>query len=125
MSIDADELRALSNDSVLAMEALRGVRVHAVAATGNPARFFDLLRRLGCQPVEHVFADHHAFQPADLAFAEPLSIVMTEKDAVKCRAFATERMQYLRVSASLADADAARLLQRVQGCLTKGERIHA
>jgi tetraacyldisaccharide-1-P 4'-kinase len=50
---------------------------------------------------------------------------MTEKDAVKCRAFATDRMQYLQVSATLPDADAARLLQLVQDSLRNGERIHA
>jgi tetraacyldisaccharide 4'-kinase len=125
MSIEADELCALSDDTTLPMAALQGARVHAVAATGNPERFFDLLRKLGCQPVGHAFADHHAFRPADLAFAEPLPIVMTEKDAVKCRAFATDRMQYIKVSARFADADAARLLQLVQGCIEKGERRHA
>ncbi len=125
MSIEADELRMLSDDSTLPLGALRGARMHAVAATGNPERFFALLRKLGCQPVEHAFADHHAFRPADLAFAEPLSIVMTEKDAVKCRAFATDRMQYIKVSTRFADADAARLLQLVQDCIEMGERRHA
>jgi tetraacyldisaccharide 4'-kinase len=125
MSVEADELRALSDDAMLPLGSLHGARVHAVAATGNPQRFFALLRELGCQPVEHVFADHHAFRPADLDFAGHLPIVMTEKDAVKCRAFATERMQYIRVSARLGDADAERLLQRVQGCIQYGETTHA
>jgi tetraacyldisaccharide 4'-kinase len=125
MSIEAEELRSLCDGMPQSMEALRGARVHAVAATGNPERFFALLRDLGCQPIEHAFADHHAFRQADLAFADPLPIIMTEKDAVKCRAFATDRMQYIQVSARFADADAARLLQLVQGCITKGERTHA
>ncbi|HKQ30106.1 MAG TPA: tetraacyldisaccharide 4'-kinase [Burkholderiales bacterium] len=65
-------------------ERFHGRRVHAVAAIGNPRRFFDHLRCLGIDTIEHAFADHHAFTPADLAFGDGLDIIMTEKDAVKC-----------------------------------------
>jgi tetraacyldisaccharide 4'-kinase len=125
MSMAAEALRSVRTDDQIPLESLRGVQVNAVAGIGNPERFFAQLRMLGCRPVEHAFADHHAFTAADLAFADELPIVMTEKDAVKCRAFATDRMQYLQVSATLPDADAARLLQLVQDCLRRGERIHA
>jgi tetraacyldisaccharide 4'-kinase len=117
MTIAAAALRSVATDAQIALQDLRGSEVHAVAGTGNPERFFVLLRSLGCRVVEHGFPDHHAFKPADMAFADQLPIIMTEKDAVKCRAFATDRMQYLQVSATLSPADAARLLQLVQGCL--------
>jgi tetraacyldisaccharide 4'-kinase len=125
MSMAVEALRSVRTDGEIPLEALRGVDVHAVAGIGNPDRFFAQLRTLGCRPAEHAFADHHTYASADLAFADHLPIVMTEKDAVKCRAFATDRMQYLQVSATLPDADAARLLQLVQDCLRRGERIHA
>ncbi|MEO8315010.1 MAG: tetraacyldisaccharide 4'-kinase [Pseudomonadota bacterium] len=125
MDVAAVALCSVTDGERLALAALRGREVHAVAGIGNPERFFAQLRALGCASVQHVFADHHAYTPADLEFADPLPIVMTEKDAVKCRPFATDRMQYLQVSATLPDADAARLLQLVQDCLIKGERIHA
>ena len=48
--------------------------------------------------MEHAFADHHRFRPADLAFGDDRDIVMTEKDAVKCAAFASDRMWYLSVA---------------------------
>jgi len=70
------------------LETLHGKRVHAIAGVGNPRRFFDSLRARGLELVEHAFADHHNFQPNDLHFAEELPIVMTEKDWVKCAAFA-------------------------------------
>jgi tetraacyldisaccharide 4'-kinase len=117
MTINAAALRSVATDAQIALQDLRGGEVHAVAGTGNPERFFALLRTLGCRVVEHGFPDHHAFTPVDMAFADQLPIVMTEKDAVKCRAFATDRMQYLQVSAKLSPADAARLLQLVLGCL--------
>jgi tetraacyldisaccharide 4'-kinase len=122
MAIVPDGLFRLASGSPIPLDCLRGAAVHAVAATGNPDRFFALLRTLGCQPVEHAFADHYALRAADLAFADQLPVVMTEKDAVKCRAFATDRMQYLKVSATLPDQDAARLLQLVQDCITTGAR---
>lgn len=70
------------------LQALRGQRVHAVAGIGNPRRFFDHLRSEGLQPVEHAFADHYRYAMEDLRFPEKLPIVMTEKDWVKCAAFA-------------------------------------
>ena len=35
--------------------------------------------------IEHAFADHHALVAADLEFGDDLPVLMTEKDAVKCR----------------------------------------
>jgi tetraacyldisaccharide 4'-kinase len=75
--------------------------VHAVAGIGHPQRFFAMLREAGLDPCEHAFADHHAFVATDLRFADDAAVLMTEKDAVKCRAFADERMWYIPVTASL------------------------
>ena len=79
----------------------RGRNVAAVAGIGNPERFFEHLARLGVAARRHPFADHHAFQPAELKLPGAELIVMTEKDAVKCAAFADARMWYLRVEAIL------------------------
>lgn len=69
------------------LQAWKGRRVHAVAGIGNPQRFFETLLAHGLEPVEHPFADHHAYHVEDLLFDEALPIVMTEKDWVKCVAF--------------------------------------
>jgi tetraacyldisaccharide 4'-kinase len=79
----------------------RGRRVVAVAGIGNPARFFDNLARLGIAARRLAFPDHHAFQPNELRLPEAELVVMTEKDAVKCGAFADARMWFLRVEAIL------------------------
>lgn len=76
-------------------------QVHAVAAIGNPGRFFGHLSQFGLEVVEHPFPDHHKFVPADLGFANHDSILMTEKDAVKCDEFAGDNMWYVPVEASL------------------------
>lgn len=76
-----------------------GQAVHAVAGIGNPQRFFDTLEALNWRPVPHPFADHAQYDAARLAFEPPLPVLMTEKDAVKCRAFAAADWWYLAVDA--------------------------
>jgi tetraacyldisaccharide 4'-kinase len=79
-------------------------RVHAVAAIGHPLRFFDSLRAAGIDVIEHAFADHHAFVPTDLAFADDLPVLMTDKDAVKCQPFAQSHWWRVPVRAELPPA---------------------
>ena len=86
------------------LDAFAGQRVHGVAAIGNPERFFDSLRAHGIDVVPHAFADHRAFAPADLAFADDLPVLMTEKDAVKCMRFASANFWCVPVRAELPDA---------------------
>jgi tetraacyldisaccharide 4'-kinase len=75
-------------------------RVHAIAGIGNPERFFDHLRALGLEFVPHAFPDHHEYSRQDLEYGGCDAIVMTEKDAVKCAAFATEKQWALQVDAA-------------------------
>lgn len=95
------------------LAAFAGQRVHAVAAIGNPARFFAGLRAHGIDVLEHAFPDHHAFVADDLAFGDELPVLMTEKDAVKCTGFATPQHWCVPVRAHLPgaflDAVAARV----------------
>ena len=57
--------------------------VHAMAGISHPARFFNLLKQLGCVVIPHIFADHHPFHSQEFLFAGEHPIIMTEKDAVK------------------------------------------
>ena len=79
----------------------RGRNVVAIAGIGNPRRFFDHLAALGVHARSLAFGDHHNYQPAELKLPGADVVVMTEKDAVKCAAFADSRMWFLRVEASL------------------------
>jgi len=83
--------------------------VHAVAGIGHPERFFATLRGLGLSITPHAFADHHAFVAADLPAG---TVLMTEKDAVKCAAFARDDLWYLVVDAEV-DAGLNNLLMDV------------
>ena len=75
--------------------------MHAVAGIGNPQRFFDMLKKQGLEVIPHAFADHHDFQPGDLQLNPSCPILMTEKDAVKCRRFAQADQWVVPVRAEL------------------------
>ena len=83
------------------LAAWHGQHVHAVAGIGHPERFFSQLRAAGLQLNAHPFPDHHPFQPQDLQFPDEQAILMTEKDAVKCRGFATARHWVVLVDVEL------------------------
>lgn len=78
-------LQSLDGNQQMALADLQGQVVHALAGLGNPERFFDLLRRHGLSPDVRSFPDHHAFRAVDLVFDDQRPVLMTEKDAVKCR----------------------------------------
>ena len=113
MSLRPGELVALDGGRRRPLGDFRGQRVHAVAAIGNPDRFFATLRSAGLDPLEHPHPDHARLSGADLEFGDSLPVLMTEKDAVKCRGFARAGVYWLEVTASLGAADAGRLLARV------------
>jgi tetraacyldisaccharide 4'-kinase len=108
---DAHRLDGLASPRPL--EHFRGQRVHAVAGIGNPNRFFRNLRALGLEVIEHPFADHHPFVAADLTFDDALPVLMTEKDAVKCRSLATPRLWFVPVVARFGEPLGQQLLDRV------------
>jgi tetraacyldisaccharide 4'-kinase len=80
-------------------DSYRGQRVHAVAGIGHPARFFEHLRRLGMDVIEHPFSDHHPFTAEDFDFAGDGPVIMTEKDAVKCERLNITPFSFLVVEA--------------------------
>jgi tetraacyldisaccharide 4'-kinase len=88
--------------------------VHAVAGIGNPERFFVTLRALGFEVTAHPFPDHHAYSAADLDFGDDRPVLMTEKDAVKCQAFAGPRHWVLAVAAQPDQQLANDILNRLK-----------
>ena len=87
MTLQEPQLTPLQGGEPQALSLFEGQRVDAIAGIGNPQRFFDMLSRHGLVVQAHPFADHHAYQSTDLGFAGDRPLLMTEKDAVKCRRF--------------------------------------
>jgi tetraacyldisaccharide 4'-kinase len=101
------------------LASLVGRHVHAVAGIGDPARFFRQLRAAGLTLTEHPFADHHPYRREELAFTDGLPLLMTEKDAVKCRSLGLREAWYLPVSASFPAAETAALRELLQAAMRR------
>jgi tetraacyldisaccharide 4'-kinase len=105
MALEGDKLvRFTDARDVRPAKSFAGQRVHAVAGIGDPKRFFLQLARLGIKVVPHPFADHHPFRAEDFAFGDSDPVVMTEKDAVKCKRIAQAHFWVFPVSATLDPA---------------------
>jgi tetraacyldisaccharide 4'-kinase len=89
------------------------VPAFAIAGIGNPQRFFDQLAALGFEVKSRAFSDHHAYSPAELAYAQNELLLMTEKDAVKCQHFAGRNWWYLQVRAELPPALEQDMIARI------------
>jgi len=114
MRLEGNSFRNLRDaQRVVQPEYFSGQRVHAVAGIGNPQRFFGHLRQLGLDCTTHVFPDHHPYVEADLRFGDADEVVMTEKDAVKCEAFATAGHWALVVNAGIDPELGEQILARL------------
>jgi tetraacyldisaccharide 4'-kinase len=95
------------------LDAFRGRSLHAVAGIGHPGAFFDALRRSGLAIEPHALPDHAALDPADLPFPAGATVLMTAKDAVKCRSFAGADWWFVELTVDLDRSDAGALLTLV------------
>ncbi len=111
MRMRAGEAKSLSKETLnRPLDDFKAGPVHAVCGIGSPQRFFDTLEGAGLALIRHRFPDHHAFCAADIEFDDELPVLMTEKDAVKCRRFADARHWCVPVQAELPEAFGACLL---------------
>jgi len=126
MRVRAAELRNLARpDLCPALDTVSGWRVHAVAGIGHPQRFFDTLAALGIEYTPHVFPDHADWTGLPFDFGDDRPVIMTEKDAVKCRSWTRENFWYLVVVADFDPTDSKRLATRLSALLSGDEEYEA
>jgi tetraacyldisaccharide 4'-kinase len=106
MRLDASEVRHIDDFS--------GKTVHAVAGIGHPERFFSMLESHGVQVIRHPLADHATIEPRDIDFDDDKDVLMTQKDAVKCRWLDTAKCWYVPVDVEFEEGDAERLLTSIE-----------
>ncbi|WP_428821338.1 tetraacyldisaccharide 4'-kinase [Microbulbifer sp. MCCC 1A16149] len=87
---------------------------HGVAAIGNPQRFFNALRDIGFTVMEMAFPDHHQFSQQELQLDGVTPVIMTMKDAVKCRDFWQSHWWAMEAQAQLPDLFYQRIHQHLQ-----------
>jgi tetraacyldisaccharide 4'-kinase len=116
MKLDGDSLVCMTDaHNVRPVKSFAGQKLHAVAGIGDPKRFFLQLARHGLKPMPHPFPDHHPFRAEDLDFGDTAPVVMTEKDAVKCKRFAKAHHWVFPVRATLDPAFERWLLEKLSG----------
>ncbi|MEQ1597858.1 MAG: tetraacyldisaccharide 4'-kinase [Methylotenera sp.] len=105
MQLVGEQFYNLTDKSLTANVAdFKHKKVTAIAGIGKPERFFEHLRQLGLSFASIGFADHYAYSAQDLAHIDCDAIIMTEKDAVKCKLFAKKNYWVLPVQASIDEA---------------------
>jgi len=111
--------RCLFGERECKLEAFAGRRVHAVAGIGNPQAFFAALRALQIEVDEHPLPDHAGIGVEDIVFDDDAPVLMTEKDAVKCRAIADERHWAVSARLVIAPDEAERVLSVVRAAIER------
>lgn len=75
--------------------------VAMITAIGCPQRFLSTLQALQIRCEAQFFRDHHRYTQQELLPYENKTVLMTEKDAVKCTSFPLQDAWYLEVKAVL------------------------
>lgn len=104
MKLNGTALVNLATEQQKPLADFKNETVQVITGIGNPQRFFNALEHSGLSIKTSSFPDHHNFSASDLQFDDVddnTAIVMTEKDAVKCKQFATENYWYLPVKAQM------------------------
>lgn len=117
------QLRELNGARSRPLGELAGQTVHAVAAIGNPTRFFRMLEAHGMRVVPHAYRDHLQLTGKHLDFGDGLPIVMTEKDAVKCSGLAISNCWYLPVTVKFPNAGRSNWLEELNLFLQERKEV--
>ena len=102
MQLIGDQFYNLANSNLKASaQDFKRKSVQAIAGIGNPQRFFDHLLQLGMTFSGSSFEDHHVYTQQELENFNSDVLMMTEKDAVKCKPYAKAHYWVLPVNAQI------------------------
>ena len=108
--LDGDAVVNLRTGETRDLASFSGQSIHAIAGIGNPSRFFERLERERITIERHEPGDHASLTVDDLELEDERPVLMTEKDAVRCLTFASDKCWYLPVAAAFEDAENQRWL---------------
>ena len=112
-----ETLHKVSDGSSRALSELAGKTVHAVAGIANPTRFFEQLERHDINVHRHPMPDHAPIAAADVQFDDGVDVIITEKDAVKCKNLSHEHLWYLPVNVAFNDDEDMQWIDALHGKL--------
>lgn len=114
MTLVADVAVNLVTHEQKPLAKFRSQNCHALAGIGHPQRFFDMLATMGLITKNHIFANHHFFKARHINFKDNHPVLMTAKDAIKCREFAREYHWSVPVQPQLPDSFVNQLLTLIK-----------
>jgi len=121
MKLVSDKIQNCKDSSISCdLSDFKQEEIHAVAAIGHPKRFFNELKKSGLKVIEHSFRDHYFFKLEDISFNDGKAVLMTEKDAVKCKMFAESHHWFVPVDAKLDERFGQRLLALLERKINRG-----
>lgn len=121
MRLELAEAISLSTGKPRALAEFVGQNVHAVAGIADPGQFFAALESLGLRVDGRTLPDHAVPELQDLIFDDDLPVLMTEKDAVKCRHLQLGNHWYVPAIAHFSETDKVRFLSGLNEYLVKAE----
>jgi tetraacyldisaccharide 4'-kinase len=121
MQLSGDSAERLSDPGQrLALGQLPAVRITAAAGIGNPERFFSMLRAAGVVFDALPLADHYDFSDNPFVGCDAEIILITEKDAVKCKQIDLlkndPRLWVVPVTARIDEALVQQIVEKCGGC---------
>jgi len=103
----------LHNNRISNLDALEGDIV-AITGIGNPERFFEQLKAAGLKFRKVIFNDHHLFTESDFIEYGDMDIIMTEKDAIKCKNFAQDNFWCLPIQTDVDEKLLTKLINKLR-----------
>ena len=123
MALQSADLVNVFNTNTLPSSELKNQELHAVAGIGNPDRFFNALVDLGAKVAGCGYPDHHNFTEENVLFKDNQPVVMTHKDAVKCRTLfegkesvKPDNIWFMPVNAQINDTFINTLCEKLKDC---------
>lgn len=116
-------IRRIDESEERPLDSLSGSTVHAVAGIGHPERFFSMLGAAGMSVIIHPMADHAIIAESDLHFGDELPVVMTEKDAVKCRSLHLGDAWYVPAQVVISEEDREEIIRSLKGSIGTRQSI--
>ena len=95
------------------LDGIQDKKIVAITAIGNPESFFSTLEGYNLEFKKVIFNDHYLFNKNDFIKYADYNIVMTEKDAIKCKKFATKNFWVLPLEIKVDERLFRNILKKV------------
>lgn len=105
---------AMPNATPVSADYFHHKKIIAITAIAHPERFFASLSAQNIRHTPVVFPDHYIFQASDFNNYLDCTIIMTEKDAIKCLDFCQENFWCAPLTGAFSPSFAAALSQLIK-----------